>query len=104
MDIFKIGVQWEQSSDMTLRAGINHAGSPIEAEDATLNIIAPGVTESHIAFGGTMKLNASSEVTFDYVRSLGNSVSGDAPAAFGGGTTEINMEQNFIELQYGKKF
>lgn len=104
MDVIKVGVAYKQSSDLTLRAGLNHAASPIESEDATINVIAPGVVESHVTLGMTKKLDSSSELSFAFIHALNNSVSGAAPAAFGGGTTTIEMEQNFLEVQYGVKF
>ncbi len=104
MDIFKLGVAWSQDADTTYRAGWNHGKSPIGPEDATLNIIAPAVVEDHLSLGMTKKLDASSEITVDYIRTLGNSVSGDLPAPFGGGTTTLEMSQNFLEVQYGKRF
>ncbi len=104
MDIFKLGVAWSQDADTTYRAGWNHGSSPIGSEDTTLNILAPAVVEDHLSLGMTTKLDATSELTFDYIRTLGNSVTGDLPAAFGGGQATIEMSQNFLEVQYGKRF
>jgi long-chain fatty acid transport protein len=106
MDIIKFGVAWEQSEGMTYRAGWNHGGSPIEAEDATINIIAPGVTEDHLTLGMTMALDSSSEISADFIHAFANDVTGPAPVAFAGpaATTTIEMEQNFFEVQYGKRF
>ena len=104
MDIFKLGVAWSQDADTTYRAGWNHGSSPIGPEDTTLNIIAPAVVEDHLSLGMTKKLDASSEITVDYIRTLGNSVTGDLPTAFGAGQATLEMSQNFIEVQYGKRF
>ncbi len=104
MDIFKLGVAWSQDADTTYRAGWNHGKSPIGPEDVTLNIIAPAVVEDHLSLGMTKKLDASSEITVDYIRTLGNSVTGDLPTAFGAGQATLEMSQNFLEVQYGKRF
>ncbi len=104
MDVFKIGVAWNQDADTTYRAGWNHGGSPIKSEDVTFNVLAPAVVEDHLSLGMTKKLDANSEITVDYIRTLGNSVSGELPAPFGGGTATLEMSQNFLEVQYGKRF
>jgi len=112
--VFKVGVAYEQSSDMTLRVGLNHGESPIKTEDAVINIIAPATVEDHLTLGMTRKLSSSTEITVDFIHTFANSVTGTIPLSFstaaGGnptpspGTATIEMEQNFIEVQYGMKF
>ena len=104
MNIIKVGVAWDQDKDTTYRAGWNYGASPVKAEDTTFNVIAPAVVENHLSLGMTTRLDAATEITVDFIHSFNNSVSGPLPAAFGGVTTEISMEQNFIEVQYGKRF
>jgi len=114
MKIIKLGVEWMASEGMYYRLGWNHGDSPIETEDAVINILAPGVVEDHLTLGMTMAMGSDSEITIDYVHAFANDVSGDIPAAFGSfgplpipgtqGTAKIEMEQNFLEVGYGKRF
>lgn len=103
MTVIKVGAAWEQSTGTTYRVGWNHGKSPIGPEDATINVIAPGVVEDHLSLGMTKSIGANSEITVDFIHTFANDVSGDTPAAFGGGITKIEMEQNFIEVQYSKR-
>ncbi len=51
IDIVKVGVEWRQSRDLTLRAGYAYNTSPIRSRDVEFNIIAPGVVQHHITGG-----------------------------------------------------
>lgn len=125
ISVIKIGVAWDQSSDMTYRIGLNHGENPIEAEDTTFNVLAPGVVEDHLTLGLTRKLSSTSEISVNYIRTFANDVTGAIPDSFGrldttgfgtggavpvgpipgsGGSVNIEMEQNFIEVQYGKRY
>lgn len=97
--VVKLGVQWQMNSQWTLRAGYNHGTNPVTSADVYLNILAPGVIESHITVGGTYAMSANEELTFAAWHGKKNTVSGIAPAPTG-----ISMSQNGVGLQYSRKF
>ena len=106
-NVFKLGFEYATSSNMIWRAGWNHGDNPIKSSEVSVNFLAPGVITDHLTLGGTYNLDKNSELSFNYVHSFNQSVSGAfAPnlPAFGGGTMKLEMEQNFIEVGYGKKF
>lgn len=111
-DVFKIGVAVDQGNGVTYRIGWNHGASPVDVEDAVLNIIAPAVTEDHLTLGLTKALSSESEVTIDFIRSFENTVMGDMPIAFdgdgnpanGAGTSTLSMAQKFLEINYARRF
>ncbi|MEN9765352.1 MAG: hypothetical protein RL397_1307 [Pseudomonadota bacterium] len=107
INVIKLGVQWEMSPTLTLRAGFNRGDNPIRSDDVTFNILAPGVMEQHFTLGGTMKLSKTDEVSGFFMHAKKNSVTGLAiPQELGGpgGTETIEMSQNSLGLQYSKKF
>ncbi len=103
MTVFKLGVSWQQSKDLVLRAGYNHGKNPIPDSETLFNILAPGVVEDHITFGATKTLANGAELTFMYMHAFENTVkgSGSIPAAFGGGEVDIKMQQNAVGIAYG---
>jgi long-chain fatty acid transport protein len=101
VNVIKIGVQWNASSQWTLRAGYNKTDNPIQSRDVTFNIIAPGVITKHYTLGGTYALGKDRELTFAYMYAPRNSVTG--PGMFGGSET-IRMSQQSLGVQYGWKF
>ena len=112
VNVIKVGVEWQQSNNLTLRAGVNVGDNPIKGTDVTFNIIAPGVTTSHLTFGGTYGLSKQSELTFAYMYAPKKSVTGPSMfnALIPGGAPNppfmetIQMSQQSIGLQYSWKY
>lgn len=98
IDVWKLGVQWQATSQWTLRAGLNVGDNPIQSRDVTFNILAPGVITRHVTLGGTYAMSTETEVSFSYMYAPEESVSG--PSMFGGEDT-IRMSQQSIGIQFG---
>jgi long-chain fatty acid transport protein len=106
VDAFKIGVEYQWSSALVLRAGYNKSDNPIEARDVTINILAPGVIEEHVTLGFTYSLSKTSEITMAYMHAFENSVSGPAtnPYFNVGGTETLTMSEDALGIAFGWKF
>jgi long-chain fatty acid transport protein len=108
INVIKVGVQWEMSPTVTLRAGYNRGDNPIRASDVTFNILAPGVMEQHFTFGGTLKLSKTEEVSGFFMHAKKNSVRGRSFFSNFPQSPEmeetIEMSQNSLGIQYSKKF
>jgi long-chain fatty acid transport protein len=103
LNVLKLGVEWRQSPQLTLRAGYNHTNNPISGTNVTFNIIAPGVITDHYTMGATYKLDDKSDLTFAYMYAPKNTVTGSSslnPAL----TETIRMSQQSLGVQYGWKF
>ena len=101
--VVKLGIQWQASQTLTVRAGYSQGDNPIRAQDVSFNILAPGVIEKHATLGVTMKLDAKSEISGSYMHALSNSVTGNS--FFGNGIQEtIQMKQNSLGVQYSRQF
>ncbi|MBX9811972.1 MAG: outer membrane protein transport protein [Burkholderiales bacterium] len=106
VNVFKLGVQYEYSQNLTLRAGFNHGDNPIQARDVTFNIIAPGVVQDHLTLGLTHKMGTGGELTLAYMHAFSKSVTGSSLYnSFGvpAGTETIKMYQNSFGIAYGWK-
>ena len=77
MTIFKIGLEYDISSDLTVRGGFSHGNQPIPSSEALFNILAPGVINDHLALG----LSAGN-VHFSINYALNNTVEGVNPFDF----------------------
>jgi len=110
INVYKLGMEWQQSANMTWRAGMNVGDNPVKSRDVTFNIIAPGVITTHYTLGGTYAMSKESEVTFAYMYAPENSVSGSSMfnnLGFGatyGGTETIKMSQQSLGVQFGWKY
>jgi long-chain fatty acid transport protein len=108
VNIYKLGIEWQQSANLALRAGVNVGDNPVQGRDVTFNIIAPGVITTHYTLGGTYALSKQSEITFAYMYAPENSVSGSSMfnsiSAGSGGTETIKMSQQSLGVQFGWKY
>jgi len=106
INVWKLGMEYKASQNMTYRAGYSHNDNPISGSDTaevTFNILAPAVITDHLTLGFTYTLASGDEMTMAYMHGFENEVSGARPAAFGGGTDTIKMYQNSLGFQYSWK-
>lgn len=98
INVYKLGLQWAVSPQLTLRAGINLGDNPVPGAAASFNTLAPGVVTTHYTAGLSYALSPTTEITVSYMAAPSNAVSG--PNA-GGGTDTIQMSQQSLGLQFG---
>ncbi|HRE14324.1 MAG TPA: outer membrane protein transport protein [Usitatibacteraceae bacterium] len=108
IDVWKIGVQWQASPALQLRAGYNKSDNPIASRDVSFNILAPGVIEDHLTLGATWSLGKDSELTVAYMHAFTNSVEGfsffNAFAPGQGGREKIEMYQNAFGVAWSRRW
>ncbi|MDA8107026.1 MAG: outer membrane protein transport protein [Betaproteobacteria bacterium] len=106
VNVIKLGVAYQYSPQLTLRAGYNHSDNPIQARDVTFNILAPGVVQDHLTLGFTYGLQGGSEITMAYMHAFKKSVSGPAtnPYFNVGGTETISLSEDALGIAWGKSF
>lgn len=106
MTVYKLGLSYEYSKDLTFRAGVSTNRQPIPASETFFNILAPGVIENHLTLGGTWTLANKNELSFGYMHGFSKTVNGSnsIPVGFGSGNANIKMHQNSLGVGYGIKF
>lgn len=109
INVIKLGVEWQQTAALTLRAGFNRSDNPVQSKDVTFNIMAPGIMTKHYTFGGTYALDKEREVTLAYMYAPESTVTGTnlfEPAGFvpAGSKDTIRMKQQSLGVQYAWKF
>ncbi len=106
MTVYKLGVSYDVSKNLTLRAGYSTADQPIPSSETLFNILAPGVVEDHITLGATWRLQNGGELSLAYMHAFKKTVngSGSIPSGFGGGEANLSMYQDSFGVAYGMKF
>ncbi|HZJ82129.1 MAG TPA: outer membrane protein transport protein [Guyparkeria sp.] len=114
INVYKLGAQWQATSQLQLRAGWNRGDNPISSEDALFNTIAPGVVKNHFTAGFSYAFNQNHELHGAFMYAPEVSVKGDNPlltniAAMQGmpGVTQdlkIRMKQYEATVGYTYKF
>jgi long-chain fatty acid transport protein len=108
--VYKLGVSYAWSKDLTLRAGYATLRQPIPSSQTFFNILAPGVVEDHLTIGATWAVNAKNELSVGYMHAFSKNVSGSGsippglPPGFGGGNANLKMHQNSLGIAWGWKY
>jgi long-chain fatty acid transport protein len=102
MTVYKFGAAWKVSDTWTWRAGYSFTDQPIQKDQMTFNILAPGVMEDHFTFGFTQGLASGNEVNLSFMYAPEKKISG--PQNFDPTqTVELKMQQIELEISYSWK-
>lgn len=101
MTVVKVGVAWEVTKKLTLRAGYNYCTQPIPDDQTYFNVIAPAVVQHHVTAGCTWKLKDKYDVSLYYIHSFEQTVNGSG-GDFGDAT--LKMSQDAIGIGVGWNF
>jgi long-chain fatty acid transport protein len=107
MTVYKLGLSYDYSKDLTLRGGFSTTRQPIPSKETMFNILAPGVVEDHLTLGATWMMANKGELTVSYMHAFKKTVNGSGssvPGAYGGGEASIKMYQDSLGIGYGIKF
>lgn len=102
---YKAGIEWRQSNQLTLRAGISSNNNPISSDDVMLNILAPGVVQTR--FTGGFAYSMSDTSTIEFAAAYIPTVKVTGPEAFPGNpghTIDIEMYQLAFTVGWSNKF
>lgn len=110
VDVIKLGVVYQATPALTLRAGYSDLDQPIPAGETFFNILAPGVVEEHYTLGGTYAVNDKNAVSIFIAHMPEVSVQGRnsippgfPPAGLGGGNANLHMEENAFGIAWQRK-
>ncbi len=102
IDVWKVGVAYAVTPELTLRAGYSQGDQPIPSSQVLFNILAPGVIEKHAALGFTYR-TPKIEWNLAVVRAFSHTVSGPNPLEVPGQQT-IKLRMNQWEVDIGAGF
>jgi len=102
--VYKVAFDYASSATWTLRAGYSFGNQQIPVSEVMFNILAPAVTNNHLALGCSKKLNdKGTALNFSFNYALNNSVTGANPMEVPGQQT-IKIEMNQLEFEVGLSF
>ena len=104
MTAYKLGVSYDVSRSLTVRAGFATGKQPIPSQYTLLNIIFPAVIEDHLTLGATWSFG-STDMTVGYMHAFKQKVNGNGsiPAFLGGGEANLRMYQDALGVAIGWK-
>ncbi len=88
MTVFKLGLSYAYSQNLTLRGGFSTTNQPISKSQTLFNMLAPGVIENHLTLGATWATSPSiPNWTVSYMHGFSKKVNGSGSISlvgFGG--------------------
>ena len=104
MTIVKAGLQYRAGA-WEWRGGYSYGAQPIPESEMLFNIIAPGVVESHLAFGFSREVGKNKSFDFALNRAFAKEVSGpNALEAPGAQAITLKMDQWDLTFGYSVRF
>ncbi len=100
MNIFKIGLEYKATSDLTLRGGYSYNTQQVKARDVMFNILAPGVVQHHITGGLMYRMSPNMDFELAGMYAPRTHVTGNE--LFGPVPVDISMAQ--FEVTAGFKY
>ncbi|MES9879238.1 MAG: outer membrane protein transport protein [Candidatus Sedimenticola sp. PURPLELP] len=94
--IYKLGLSYDYSKSLTLRAGFNHGSIPYASSQTQFNTLAPATVEDHLTFGATWKLDNGMSVTGSYMHAFENTITGVTNAQGSGAGFNNRMYQDSL--------
>ena len=76
MTTFKLGLRYQAGEDWTWRLGYSYGSQPIDNDQMTFNILAPGVMEQHITAGFTLERTKGRQFNLAVMYAPSNDVTG----------------------------
>lgn len=106
--VYKLGMTYQYSPNLLLRAGYNYAAMPISQKNTYFNILAPATVEQHLTLGATWTMANKSELTVSYMHAFSKGIDGvnngnGGFAGVDGHPINLKMDQNALGIAYGWK-
>ena len=106
VNAYKVGVEGVVSDALTLRAGAAFNNNPVPGSDATINILAPGVSKQHFTVGARLGRGETSSFDFSFVYSPTSHTNGIEITPAGpnpGHRIDLQMHQFEVGVAWVKK-
>ena len=101
INVYSVGLQYEASEKLTLRAGCSDADEPWKDVNTLFNVLAPATVEKHASLGATYQLDRQSRVSFAFTHAFENTIKGTSQFT-GPQTGQVRMRQNMLQISYSR--
>lgn len=96
--IIALGIEYDVSEKLRLRAGYNQADAPIDNNDAFNNLILPATSEKHIAVGADYRLGKNWDLGFHLSKASSHELTDSTYGA------KIGLEITTVGINLGYRF
>ena len=101
INVYSVGLQYQASEKLTLRAGYSDADEPWKNVNTLFNVLAPATVEKHASVGATYNLDRQSRIGFAFTHAFQNTIEGTSTLT-GPQTGYVRMSQNMLQISYSR--
>lgn len=103
---YRIGIDYDVTSWLTVRAGFRHANTPIKRSQTAVNALTVDTIEDFLTLGATACLNPCNEFSFFYAHGFNYKVRGkhSIPANFGFGEADLKEYADVVGISWGHTY
>lgn len=104
MTVYKLGLIYDVSEDLTVRAGYNYGKTPIQEDQLVFSALAPATVEKHYSIGFTKKMKGEMnwEISGTYMYVANNTLSGCGQAIVD--CVSYSMHQHILGVGLGAQY
>lgn len=105
LDVFKLGVRWDQSEKWKFFGGVSYNTELLKTnQQALFNVLTPATVRWHLTVGATYVHNATDEFNLAFAYMPKETIDGTSPSITQTQTGSLYMEQKDIELSWTHRF
>ena len=103
---YRVGVDYDVTNWLTVRAGFRHANTPIRRSQTAVNLLIVDTVEDFLTLGATACINPCNEVSFFYAHGFHHKVRGknSIPLSFGLGEADLKEYADAFGISWGHTF
>jgi long-chain fatty acid transport protein len=105
MDVFKLGVRWDQSDKLKLFGGVSYNSDLLKSDRQSLfNVLTPATVRWHLTVGATYSPNPKNDINFAFAWMPREEIDGTSPSITQAQSGSLYMEQKDIEISWTHRF
>lgn len=101
INVYSVGLQYQVSGKLTLRAGFSDADEPWDDVNTLFNVLAPATVERHASLGATYDMDKQGSINFAFTHAFQNTIEGTSQLT-GPQTGHVRMSQNILQISYSR--
>jgi long-chain fatty acid transport protein len=100
---YRVGVDYDITDNITVRAGYRFANTPIRRTQTAVNLLIVDTVESYLTLGASWCINENTEASFFYAHGFNKEVRGrnSIPPFLGGGEVNLREFDDAVGIQLG---
>lgn len=103
---YRVGIDYDVTHWLTVRAGYRHANSPIRSSQTAVNALTVDTVEDFLTLGATVCINPCNEISFLYAHGFNHKIRGkhSIPLSFGGGDADLSEYADVFGISWGHTY